>query len=130
LKGHTHTTPSSILKSQIPILISSELNRIMAGHYQIDLVGHNRGYPKGHFAFTLNAVELSSGWIEPQILLNKAHRWAKEAIGRIKILSPIPILSFHSDNDSSFLNGHLQRWCKEYNIHHTRSCPLGEKTLP
>jgi hypothetical protein len=123
LKGHTHTKPSSILKSQIPILISSELNRTVAGHYQIDLVGHEGGNPNGHFAFTLNAVELSSGWIEPQILLNKAHRWAKEAIGRIKILSPIPILSFHSDNDSSFLNEPLQRWCQEHHIHYTRARP-------
>lgn len=123
LKGNTHTKPSSILKSQIPILISSELNRTVAGHYQIDLVGHDGGNPNGHFAFTLNAVELSSGWIEPQILLNKAHRWAKEAIGRINTISPVPILSFHSDNDSSFLNEHLQRWCQQHNIHYTRSRP-------
>ena len=53
-RGNTHTKPSSILKSQIPI---------------------------GHFAHTLNALELSSGWVEPRILINKAHKWAKEAIG-------------------------------------------------
>lgn len=123
LKGNTHTKPSSLLKSYIPILISSELNTSVPGHYQIDLVGHDGGNPHGRFAFTLNAVELSSGWIEPYILLNKAHRWAKEAIGKMKNNSPVPILSLHSDNDSAFLNENLQRWCQEQNIRYTRSRP-------
>ena len=78
LKGNTHTKPSSILKSQIPIVISSELNVQEPGHYQIDLVGLDGGNPNGHFAHTLNALELSSGWIEPRILMNKAQKWAKE----------------------------------------------------
>ena len=106
-----HTKPSSILKSQIPIIISSELNLEEPGHYQIDLVGHDGGNPNGHFAFTLNAVELSCGWIEPQILLNKAQRWSKQALQNIFATSPLPILSFHSDNDSAFLNENLQSWC-------------------
>ena len=123
LKGTSHTKPSSLLKSQIPIIISSELNTNTPGHYQIDLVGHDGGNPNGRFAFTLNAVELCSGWIEPHILQNKAHRWAKEAIGKMKTNSPLPILSFHSDNDSVFLNENLQRWCQEQNIRYTRSRP-------
>jgi hypothetical protein len=123
LKGNTHTKPSSILKSQIPIVISSELNLSEPGHYQIDLVGHDGGNPNGHFAFTLNAVELFSGWIEPQILLNKAQRWSKQALQQITAISPLPIRSFHSDNDSAFLNENLQSWCHQHNIRYTRSRP-------
>ena len=58
LKGIAHTRPSSVLKSQIPIVISSELPVEQPGHFQIDLVGHDGGNPNGQFAFTLNAVEL------------------------------------------------------------------------
>ena len=123
LKGNTHTKPSSLLKSQIPIVISSELNLSEPGHYQIDRVGHDGGNPNGHFAFTLNAVELFSGWIEPQILLNKAQRWSKQALQQITAISPLPILSFHSDNDSAFLNENLQSWCQQHNIRYTRSRP-------
>ena len=51
LKGNTHTKLSSILKNQLPIIISSELDVSEPGHYQIDLVGHDGGNPNGHFAF-------------------------------------------------------------------------------
>jgi len=123
LTGTTHTKPSSILKSQIPIIISSELNVTEPGHYQLDLVGHDGGNPNGHFSFTLNAVELSSGWVEPRILQNKAHRWAKEAIKDIKSRCPLPIASLHSDNDSVFINEHLQSWCVQQHIPYSRARP-------
>ncbi len=123
LKGNTHTKPSSILKSQIPILTSSELNTEEPGHYQIDLVGHDGGNPNGQFAHTLDALELSSGWIEPRILINKAHKWAKEAIRSIKTTSPMPILSFHSDNDSAFINENLPGWCAVHEIPNARRRP-------
>ena len=53
---------------------SSELPVDEPGTFQIDLVGHDGGNPNGHFAFTLDAVELFSGWVEPRILLNKCKK--------------------------------------------------------
>jgi hypothetical protein len=123
LKGISHTKASSILKAQIPIVISSELNTEEPGHYQIDLVGHEGGNPNGHFAFSLNAVELSSGWIEPRVVLNEAQRWTKEAMMSVKAEAPVPIVSLHSDNDSAFINERLQRWCAENRILYTRGRP-------
>jgi hypothetical protein len=123
LKGIAHTRPSSLLKSSIPIVISSELPVDRPGTYQIDLVGHDGGNPNGHFAFSLNAVELFSGWVEPRILLNKAHRWAKEAVKSIQIDSPVPLAGLHSDNDSSFLNEPLQSWCASQGIPYSRGRP-------
>jgi hypothetical protein len=123
LKGIAHTRPSSLLKSSIPIVISSELPVDRPGTYQIDLVGHDGGNPNGHFAFTLNAVELFCGWVEPRILLNKAQRWSKEAVKSIQIASPIPLQGLHSDNDSSFLNEPLQSWCASQGIPYSRARP-------
>jgi hypothetical protein len=123
LKGIAHTKPSSLLKNSIPIVISSELPVDQPGYYQIDLVGHDGGNPNGHFAFTLNAVELFSGWVEPRILLNKAHRWCKEALKTIHAASPLPLKGLHSDNDSAFLNEPLQSWCAAQQIPYTRSRP-------
>ena len=122
-KGNTHTKPISLLKLQIPILISSELNRSEPGHYQIDLVGHDGGNPNGQFAFSLNAVELLLGWIEPRILLNKAQRWTREALRDIKKEAPVAIRSFHSDNDGAFINEKLQAWCTENHISYARGRP-------
>ncbi len=123
LKGLTHTRPSTALKNSIPVLISSELPRDEPGHYQVDLVGHDGGNPNGHFAFTLTAVELYSGWVEPRILLNRAHRWVKRAVESLKNSSPVGLRTLHSDNDSSFLNEPLQNWCAQQAIEYRRSRP-------
>lgn len=123
LKGIAHTKPTSILKSQIPIVISSELPRGEPGHFQMDLVGHDRGNPNGQFAFSLDAVELSSGWVEPRILLNKAHSWVKKAAENVRTTSPIEVKSFHTDNDSAFINEPLQNWCAQHSIQFSRSRP-------
>lgn len=123
LRGITHTKPTTALKNSIPIVISSELRTDEPGHYQIDLVGHDGGNPNGQFAFTLTAVELYSGWVEPRCLLNKAHRWSKEAIESVKNASPVALKSLHSDNDSSFLNESLQRWCAQELISYRRARP-------
>jgi len=123
LKGIAHTKPSSLLKNSIPIVISSELPVDQPGYYQIDLVGHDGGNPNGHFAFSLNAVELFSGWVEPRILLNKAHRWSMQALKTIHALAPVPLKGLHSDNDSAFLNEPLQRWCAAQQIPYTRARP-------
>lgn len=123
LKGISHTKPSTLLKSQVPIVISSELPVEEAGHFQIDLVGHEGGNPNGHFAFTLDAVELYSGWVEPRILLNKAHRWVKKALESIHRNAVVPIKSLHSDNDSAFINEPLHSWCDENHIETFRGRP-------
>jgi hypothetical protein len=123
LKGMTHTRPSTALKNSIPVVISSELNRDEPGHYQMDLVGHEGGNPNGHFAFTLTAVELYSGWVEPRALLNRARRWVRGAVERVKNEAPVAPKSIHSDNDSSFLNEPLQSWCAEQGIAFRRARP-------
>jgi hypothetical protein len=123
LKGIAHTTPSTALKSRVPMRISSELPVQEPGHFQIDLVGHEGGNPNGHFAFTLDAVELYSGWVEPRIVLNKAHRWVKTAVESIQSTAVVPIKSLHSDNDSAFINEPLQSWCSTAQIEFYRGRP-------
>jgi hypothetical protein len=70
---------------------SRELDTQNPGHFQIDLVGHDGGNPNGHFARSLNAMELSSGWIESRVVINEAQRWTKEALASIKASSPVAI---------------------------------------
>lgn len=123
LKGIAHTRPSTTLKNSIPVVISSELRRDEPGHYQMDLVGHDGGNPNGHFAFTLTAVELYSGWVEPRILLNKAQRWTKSAVESLKNSAPVALRSLHSDNDTVFLNESLQSWCAAHGIRYARARP-------
>ena len=122
-RGSTLTKPTSILKGHIPILTSSELDRETPGHYQIDLVGHDGGNPNGHFARSLNAIELSSGWIEPRIVIKEAQKWTKEALADIEEDVPVAIATVHSDNDSAFINERIQGWCAQKQILYTRGRP-------
>jgi hypothetical protein len=123
LKGISHTKPSAMLKNRVPIRVSSEVPVQEPGHSQIDLVGHEGGNPSGHFAFTLDAVELYSGWVEPRIVLNKAHRWVKAAVQSIQHTAVVPIKILHSDNDSAFINEPLQSWCEATDIRFYRGRP-------
>ena len=123
LKGIAHTKPTTVLKNSIPIVISSELPVEHPGMFQMDLVGHDGGNPNGQFAFSQNAVELYSGWVEPRILLNKAHSWVKKAAASIRDSSPVPLRGFHTDTDSAFINEPLQQWCAQEAICFSRGRP-------
>ena len=123
LKGIAHTRPSTMLKARIPIVVSSELPREQPGYFQMDLVGHDGGNPNGQFAFTQNAVELYSGWVEPRILRNKAQSWVLKAAESVVVASPIAVRSFHTDNDSAFINEPLQAWCVQQGIGFSRARP-------
>jgi len=46
--------------------------------------------------------------------------WTKEALKDIIESMPIEVKKLHSDNGSEFINGHIQRFCKEEGIEFTR----------
>jgi len=121
LRGRTHTKAVGILKAQIPIRTWSEVTAPEPGHFQIDLVGHDGGNPRGQFAYSLDAIDLYSGWVEPRVLQNRAHRWTLEAIQDVNSAAPIPMVSIHSDNGGEFINERLLRWCEANKIAFYRS---------
>jgi hypothetical protein len=75
---------------------------------------------------TLTVTDVASGWIrtlvrELRSLLNNAHSWTFRALTDIKNTAPFPILEFHSDNGSEFINNATELWCKKENFPFTRS---------
>lgn len=121
VKGTTHTKAVGILKAQIPIRTWSDVTAPEPGHFQLDLVGHDGGDSHGQFAYSLDALDLYSGWVEPRALKNRAHRWTLEAVQDINGTAPIPLKSIHSDNGGEFINERLLSWCKTNQIDHYRS---------
>jgi hypothetical protein len=69
----------------------------------------------------LTATDVASGWIELRSLLNNAHSWTFKALSDIKNTVPLPVLEFHSDNGSEFINNATELWCKNENLPFTRS---------
>jgi transposase InsO family protein len=122
LKGKSLTKPMDSLKSRIPVrTFYTSGERKKPGFWQIDTVHHCGQSVSGQYLHTLTATDVASGWIELHSLLNNAQRWVFEALSRIKSASILPVLEFHSDNGSEFINGATERWCKDTGIPFTRS---------
>jgi len=75
----------------------------------VELTGYHRKYAPWLF--------------EPRPVINEAHRWTTEALKSIHKDAPVPMRSFHSDNDSAFINEQFQGWCAQMGIRYTRSRP-------
>jgi transposase InsO family protein len=122
LKGKSLTKPIDSLKSRIPIrtFYTSE-ERKKPGFWQTDTVHHCGQFTSGQYLHTLTATDIASGWIELRPLLNNAQRWTFEALTDIRAATLLPVIEFHGDNGSEFINNATEAWCKREGIHFTRS---------
>jgi hypothetical protein len=125
MKGESLTKPLPSLKSRIPIrtFYTSE-ERKTPGFWQIDTVHHCGQATQGQYVHTLSATDVFSGWIELRSLLNNAHSWTFGALTQIKAAIPFPVLEFHSDNGSEFINNATELWCAQENLPFTLNASL------
>lgn len=123
LKGRSHTRPGTLLKHQIPMRTFTEWDEQQPGFLEIDLVGHDGGVLDSLHAFTLNAVDIASGWNSSTALKNKAQVWTLAGVEKIHAKLPFPLLGLDSDNGSEFINESLLNYCRDHQITFTRSRP-------
>ncbi len=123
MKGRNHTRPGTLLKHQIPMRTFNEWDEQQPGFLEIDLVGHDGGVIDSLHAFTLNAVDIASGWNSSTALKNKAQVWTLEGVEKIRAKLPFSLLGLDSDNGSEFINESLLNYCREHKITFTRSRP-------
>jgi hypothetical protein len=123
IKGRSGTKPGSLLRRQIPIRTFAEWDEAVPGFFEVDLVAHDGGDPRGQFCQTLTLTDVATGWTEVRGLPNKAQRWVHEALIDVCSTLPFPMLGLDSDNGSEFINNHLFTWCAEQHVTFTRSRP-------
>lgn len=123
LKGRSHTRPGTLLKHQIPMRTFNEWDDQQPGFLEIDLVGHDGGVIDSLHAFTLNAVDIASGWNSSTALKNKAQVWTLEGVEKIRAKLPFSLLGIDSDNGSEFINESLLNYCRDHKITFTRARP-------
>jgi hypothetical protein len=121
IKRRSHTKPGTLLKQQIKIKIFSEWSDSKVGFLQVDLVRHDGGNPRGDFCYSLDMVDVASGWDEVVAIKNKAQIWTVQAIDTVRKRLPFEILGINSDNGSEFINAHLLKYCESNKIDFTRS---------
>jgi hypothetical protein len=121
-KIHGTTKPGTLLKTQIPLRIGKWEER-KAGFEEMDLVAHCGDSAGGDFAHTLNTTDIHTQWFEAEAVLGKAQERVFKAVQQIRKRLPFDLLGIDCDNDGSFINHQMYRYCLEEEIMFTRSRP-------
>jgi len=98
-------------------------DRSVPGQLQVDLVEHCGQSASGLFGNTVSVAEIAFGWWEGEAVLGKGQEASFDALKRIRKRSPFDWIHVHPDNDKSFINWHLFRYCKAEDLEFSRSRP-------
>ena len=122
--GLATTKPGSILKSHIPVK-TNQWDETRPGYLESDTVAHCGTSIAGSFVYTVNTVDIATGWTEQRALWGKGYQGMQKALISIEDVLPFPILGFDSDNGSEFLNWHIYKHFtnRKAPVHFTRSRP-------
>jgi hypothetical protein len=106
--GRSTTKPGTLLRKQIPIG-ANQWNQSRPGFIEADTVAHCGPSMAGQFAYTLDCVDIATGWTEQRAIWGRGETGVLQQIQDIEQSLPFPLLGFDSDNGSEFLNYHLLR---------------------
>ncbi len=80
------------------------------GHFEVDLVHHAGPDVRGECVYTVQFIDVKTGWSERIAVLGRSYSRMREAFSKFLAQCPIPVLEIHSDNGPEFMNAHLQRF--------------------
>jgi hypothetical protein len=107
-RGRTTTKPGTLLRKQIPIK-TNQWDESRPGFLESDTVAHCGTSMAGMFAFTIDCVDIATGWTEQRAVWGKGETDVLQQIKDIEASLPFPLLGFDCDNGGEFLNYHLLR---------------------
>lgn len=116
------TKPGRWLRSTIPIQTES-WNVPDPGWEEVDTVSHSGPSAAGLFAYTLNMVDLFSGWVEMRAMLGKLAEKVVAAVEEMRRTLPFELKGLDSDNGEEFINYELDRHCRRAGLKRFRSRP-------
>lgn len=121
-RGRATTQPGTLLRKQIPIK-TNQWDESRPGFLEADTVAHCGQSLSGMFAYTIDCVDIATGWSEQRAVWGKGETAVLEQIKQIETSLPFPLLGFDSDNGSEFLNHHLLKHFAQRKrpVHFTRS---------
>lgn len=107
-RGRSSTKPGTLLRKQIPIA-TNQWDESRPGFLEADTVAHCGESLSGMFVYTIDFVDIATGWTEQRAIWGKGERGVLEQIADVEGSLPFPLLGFDCDNGSEFLNHHLLR---------------------
>jgi hypothetical protein len=115
--GLATTKPGLILRTHIPIQ-RSVWREDRPGFFETDTVAHCGTSMSGSFAYTMNLVDIATGWTEQWALWGRGKNGIVTGLKAIEKDLPFPLRGLDSDNGSEFINWQL------YHHLHKRSTPV------
>jgi hypothetical protein len=77
------------------------------GHFETDLVHHCGPTASGEYAYTLQMIDVATGWSERRAVLGRSYLVMEDAFLYLLTHLPCPVLQIHPDNGGEFLNHHM-----------------------
>jgi hypothetical protein len=102
-RGRTTTKPGTLLRRQVPIK-TGQWDESRPGFLEADTVAHCGGTIAGQFAWTLDCVDIATGWTEQRAVWAKDEAAIVEQMKSIEKALPFPVLGFDCDNGGELLN--------------------------
>jgi len=123
-RGRSTTKPGTLLRKQIPIK-TNQWDEKKPGFLEADTIAHCGETLLGQFAYTIDTVDIGTGWTEQRAVWGKGETEVLEQIRDIEDSLPFPLLGFDCDNGSEFLNWHLMKHfnLRDKPVQFTRSRP-------
>lgn len=81
-------------------------------------------------AYTLNLVDVVSGFSRRKAVLGRGQAGIFQALKEIVVELPFTVWALHSDNGSEFLNDHLLRYTREHGLTFHRGRPYRKNDQP
>jgi len=75
-----------------------------SGFIEADTVAHCGSSELGQFVYTLNIVDIATGWTEQRALWGKGKRRVFETLKNIRTVLPFKVLGFDCDTGRELLN--------------------------
>lgn len=107
-RGLATTKPGALLRKHIPIK-TAQWDESRPGFLEADTVAHCGTSVAGMFAYTIDCVDIATGWTEQRAVWGKGETDVLVQIKDIEVSLPFPLLGFDCDNGGEFLNYHLLR---------------------
>lgn len=77
------------------------------GHFETDLVHHCGPTPSGEYAYTLQMVDVATGWSERRAVLGRSYLVMEDAFLDFLTRLPFSAHQIHPDNGGEFMNHHM-----------------------
>ncbi|MDE2227402.1 MAG: hypothetical protein KGJ89_05635, partial [Patescibacteria group bacterium] len=121
VRGKSTTKPGSI-KSLIPVR-SGPWDDAPVGTMQLDTVAHCGATVAGDHVFTVNGTDVATLWGERRAQWNKGQEQTVRSIKAMDEEAPFPILEWHPDTGSEFINWFCKAFIEARSQKLTRSRP-------